>query len=235
MLTIKKVTAGYGKTMILRHVEIDANAGEIVAVIGRNGVGKTTLIKSIIGLIKPSNGDIYFQSQKITHQSAHRRARSGIGYVPQGRGIFSKLTVEENLGVGKLINSDNLDTKQTPTYTIFNYFPRLSERRNQRAGTMSGGEQSMLAISRALVGKPSLLLLDEPSEGVQPNIVSQIGNIITQINSELGLTVLLVEQNIDLIQHIAHRCYVMEKGSIVANLDRSQIADQALLVKYLAI
>lgn len=235
MLTIKDFSAGYNKTVILRNINVEVCPGEIVAIIGRNGVGKTTLIKSVIGFVKPLIGDIYFRTHKITRQETHRRARLGIGYVPQGRGIFPKLTVEENLLMGKLINSHVSAAREKSLEMAYSYFPRLQERQRQKAETMSGGEQSMLAIARALVGKPDLLLLDEPSEGVQPNIVAQIGNIIAQINRELGLTVLLVEQNLDLIQHMAHRCYVMDKGNIVAVLQQSDLADQQQLVKFLSI
>ena len=233
MLTVKDFSAGYNKTVILRNINIEVRSGEIVTIIGRNGVGKTTLMKSVIGLIKPMMGDIYFRDHKITRQETYRRARFGIGYVPQGRGIFPKLTVKENLLMGRLINSRIAKGKSLES--AHSYFPRLQERQAQKAETMSGGEQSMLAIARALVGTPDLLLLDEPSEGVQPNIVAQIGNIIAQINRELGLSVLLVEQNIDLIQHITHRCYVMDKGSVVAGLERSDLADQQQLSKFLAI
>ncbi|WNZ24141.1 ABC transporter ATP-binding protein [Leptolyngbya sp. NK1-12] len=235
MLITKDLSAGYGKTVILRNINIEVHPGEIVAIIGRNGVGKTTLIKSVIGLIKPLIGNIYFKDHKITSLEAYKRARLGIGYVPQGRGIFPKLSVEENLLIGKLINShSNINQNKSPQ-SAYSYFPRLQERQSQKAETMSGGEQSMLAIARALIGQPDLLLLDEPSEGVQPNVVAQIGSIIEQINREIELTVLLVEQNLDLIQHIAHRCYVMDKGNIVASLERSELADQQQLIKFLAI
>lgn len=232
MLVLQKLTAGYGKTMILHDVSISVGKGESVAIIGRNGVGKTTLMKSVMGLLKAQSGSVTLNGQEITQLPAYERAHRGMGYVPQGRGIFPLLTVTENLAMGALINAKVTDKSQE---VVFEYFPPLKERRHQKAGTMSGGEQSMLAIGRALVGRPELLVLDEPSEGIQPNIVQQIGEIIRRINRDLGLTVVFVEQNIELVRQLADRCYVMDKGSIVKSLDGDALSDQAAVTKYLAV
>jgi branched-chain amino acid transport system ATP-binding protein len=232
MLSLHDLTAGYGQTRILRSVSIAVERREIVAVIGRNGVGKSTLMKAIMGLVRCMDGSIRFNGEDITARKTHLRARGGIGYIPQGRGIFPDLTVAENLSIGELINAQAGGKSADLAY---DYFPRLKERRRQRAGTLSGGEQSMLAIGRVLVGKPELLVLDEPSEGVQPNIIAQIGDNLLQINRDLGLTVLFVEQNVDLIRRLAQRCYVIDKGSVVARVGPDQLADDDALHKYLAI
>lgn len=232
MLILHDLTAGYGRTRILRSVSIAVLRREIVAVIGRNGVGKSTLMKAIMGLVRCMDGSIGFNGEDITARKTHLRARGGIGYIPQGRGIFPDLTVAENLSVGELINAQEAGKS---TDLAYDYFPRLKERRRQRAGTLSGGEQSMLAIGRVLVGKPQLLVLDEPSEGVQPNIIAQIGDNLLQINRDLGLTILFVEQNVDLIRRLAQRCYVIDKGSVVARIGRDQLDDDEPLHKYLAI
>jgi branched-chain amino acid transport system ATP-binding protein len=196
-------------------------------------VGKTTLMQAIIGLLPLAKGSIALEGKTISSAPADERARLGIGYVPQGRGIFPGLTVEENLEMGELINARAGGTR--PLDVAFQYFPRLAERRTQRAGTLSGGEQAMLAIGRALVGQPSLMLLDEPSEGLQPNLVQQIGDDIRRINAELGTTVLFVEQNIELVMHLAQRGYVMDKGAVSAELDGNGIKNQESLIRYLSV
>jgi urea transport system ATP-binding protein len=233
MLDLSHVTSGYGRTMIVRDVTIAIGNGEIAAIVGRNGVGKTTLMKTIIGLLPAAQGTIALDGEVMTKASADARARAGIGYVPQGRGIFPGLTVEENLEMGRLINQragiqHSLDV-------AYSYFPRLSERKSQRAGSLSGGEQSMLAIGRVLVGQPRLMLLDEPSEGLQPNLVQQIGDDLKRINQDLGTTVLFVEQNIELIMNLAQRGYVMDKGQVVRELDTHEIRSQESLISHLAV
>jgi branched-chain amino acid transport system ATP-binding protein len=232
MIKVENLVAGYDKLTIIRDVNIHVKNGEIVSIIGRNGVGKSTFIKTIIGLIETKSGSIHFNGQDISTRKSYDRARLGIGYVPQGHGIFPKLTVEENLMMGEQINKKqgNNDFE-----LLYGYFPRLKERRSQKAGTLSGGEQAMLAISRALVGKPDLLLLDEPSEGIQPSIVFQISEIIKRINQELGLTVLFVEQHIGLIQEMTNRCYAMDKGSIVGELTAEMLADYDTIKRYLTV
>src|SRR5687767_2074531 len=233
MLDVSQVTTGYGRTMIVRDVSLAIQPGEIVAIVGRNGVGKTTLMKAIIGLLPLTRGTISLAGTNISTLPANDRARRGIGYFPQGRGIFPGLTVEENLEMGELINARMGGLR--PLDVAFQYFPRLAERRQQRAGTLSGGEQAMLAIGRVLIGQPTLMLLDEPSEGLQPNLVQQIGDDIKRINAELGTTVLFVEQNIELVMNLAQRGYVMDKGQVSAALTASEVSSQDALIRHLAV
>ncbi|MFM9279320.1 ABC transporter ATP-binding protein [Paenibacillus jiagnxiensis] len=232
MLTVEKLVSGYGKVTIIRDVDIRVCQGEIVSIIGRNGVGKSTFVKTLIGLNPALSGNIVFRERNISAMKAHDRARIGIGYIPQGHGIFPRLTVEENLRMGGQINTQasNLDFD-----VVYEYFPRLRERREQKAGTLSGGEQAMLAISRALIGRPELLLLDEPSEGIQPSIIFQISDILKRINRETGLTVLFVEQHIGLIQQLSGRCYAMDKGCIVGELTAEAVSDYDQLKRYLTV
>lgn len=233
MLNVTDLESGYGKVMILQGVNIEIKKGEIVSVIGRNGVGKSTLVKTIIGLNKVAGGNITYCGKNITKTNAYERAWKGIGYVPQGHMIFPRLTVKENLKMGEHIN---LKRNVKPDYDmIYEYFPRLYERREQLGGTMSGGEQAMLSIGRVLTGNPELMLLDEPSEGVQPNIVNQIGEIVKKINKDLGLTVLMVEQHLGLIQQVSQRGYAMDKGTIVASLSGDDIQNYEQLQTYLSV
>jgi urea transport system ATP-binding protein len=233
MLRLESVTSGYSGIPINRAVSLKVRPAEIVALVGRNGVGKTTLVKTVVGLLAPSAGRIVFDDRDVTRTDACDRATAGIGYVPQGRGIFGRLTVEENLRMGDRIGRMR-DTGRAMD-RVFEWFPILEERRRQRGGTLSGGQQQMLAIGRVLVGKPRLLILDEPSEGIQPNIVQRIGEIIRRLNIEEGLTTLLVEQNIDLVLACANRCLVMDKGSIVAETTTAELADPQIARQYLAI
>jgi urea ABC transporter ATP-binding protein UrtE len=232
LLEVRELVAGYGSGDILQGVTLMICAGEIVATIGRNGVGKSTLMKSIIGLLSARSGSIRLKERTITNLRADQRAALGIGYVPQGRDVFPELTVEENLLMGESINQ----TKTGPRYDLaYQYFPILRKRRRQTAGTFSGGEQQMLAIGRALVGRPELLLLDEPSLGIQPSIVQEIGESLMRLNREEGLSILLVEQNIGLISHIAQRAYAMDKGRIVASLSGDALQSREVLAEHLAI
>jgi len=232
LLEVQNLWAGYGSGDILQGVTLQIAQGEIVATIGRNGVGKSTLMKTIIGILPASQGAISLKGEGITSLAAQERAWRGIGYVPQGREIFPELTVEENLLMGETINQ----TKQRPRYDlVYEYFPILKERRRQTAGTFSGGQQQMLAIGRALVGRPDLLLLDEPSMGIQPSIIQEIGRALVKLNHEEKLTILLVEQNTSLIAQVGHRAYAMDKGRIVATLTRETLVDRNKLVQYLAV
>jgi branched-chain amino acid transport system ATP-binding protein len=233
LLEVHELRAGYGGTPILQGVEFSVGKGEIVAIIGRNGVGKSTLMKCLIGLLPATAGTILYDRSDVTPEDASVRARRGIGYIPQGRGIFPRLTVAENLTMGEMIGSDKGGTKLREL--VDRYFPILATRSGQRAGTMSGGEQQQLAIGRALIGNPDLVLLDEPSEGIQPSIVQQIAENFKKLNAEIGLTVLFVEQNIDMIVSMAQRCYVMDKGAIVDQVAPGDLADEKIMRKYLAI
>jgi branched-chain amino acid transport system ATP-binding protein len=232
LLETRGLWAGYGGKPVLQGVDMQVRAGEIVAVIGRNGVGKSTLMKSLIGLLPADRGTIDFRGQSLVKMAAHKRARLGIGYVPQGRDVFPRMSVEENLAVGLSISGSS---SQAVFEEIYGHFPILAERRNQRAGTMSGGQQQQLAIGRVLVGKPSLVLLDEPSEGIQPSIVMDIARLSVDLNRKTGVSIVLVEQNIDMIKAMAQRCYVMDKGRITATLTPEMLEDREIVRKYLAV
>jgi len=232
MLELDGVTAGYDTTPVLRDVNFGVERGEIVGVVGKNGVGKTTLMRTVIGLVEPMSGTITYDGEDLTDAPANERARAGIGYIPQGREVFPELTVEQNLRMGTYVNADG---DETLFDAVYEYFPILEERANQDAGTLSGGQQQMLAIGRALVADPDLLLLDEPSEGIQPSIVQQISEDIQAINDDLGTTVLFVEQNLGVIRRMADRCYAMDRGELVEELDRATLDDEAALAEYLAV
>lgn len=230
-LAVRGVTAGYGRIPIVRGVDFEVAEREIVALVGRNGVGKTTLIKAIMGLIRPKAGVVAFHGTDVTGLDASQRARRGMGYVPQGRGIFARLSVEENLRMGETVGRNGTFNYER----VFDIFPVLEERRRQKGGSLSGGQQQMLAIGRVLVGNPRLLLLDEPSEGIQPSFVHDFAEIVRRLRDSTGLTVLLVEQNWDLISRVADRCEVMEKGEIVARLSAEDMTDTEKATKFLLI
>jgi urea ABC transporter ATP-binding protein UrtE len=230
-LNISSLTSGYGQVRIVNNVSLRAKPAEIIAVIGRNGVGKTTLIKTIIGILPPMAGTIGFGAIEITRLSAPARSRLGIGYVPQGRGIFTRMTVAANLALGAGIGL----AEQPDLQRVFSFFPVLEKRLSQLAGSMSGGEQQQLAIGRILAGRPGIILLDEPSEGIQPNIVQDIARIVRRLRDEQGLTILLVEQNLTFIQAVADSCLVMDKGAIVARIAPDELSDPAIAQRYLAI
>lgn len=234
LLKTDSLWAGYGGKPVLQGVDLAIGKGEIVAVIGRNGVGKSTLMKSLIGLLPSFKGGITFGDTDIRKLPAHKRARLGIGYVPQGRDVFPRMTVEENLKVGASIAPG---AKVDPAIydEIYQYFPILAERRTQRAGTLSGGQQQQLAIGRVLVGRPSLILLDEPSEGIQPSIVQDIARIAVELNRSTGVAIAFVEQNIDMIRAMAQRCYVMDKGRITAELTPQMLDSRETVRRYLAV
>ena len=216
LLEVQGLRASYGATPILQGVDLCVGQGEIVALIGRNGVGKTTTMRCLVGQLRATAGSVRLLGQEVTALSSDARARRGVGYVPQGREVFPSMTVAENLLVGELIGGPK-GVKQPEL--VYQYFPRLAERRKQLAGTMSGGEQQQLAIGRALVGNPALMLLDEPSEGIQPSIVQLICEVLRTIRRDLGTTILFVEQNLDTILDVAEHAYVMEKGRVVGHID----------------
>ncbi|MBN8746604.1 High-affinity branched-chain amino acid transport ATP-binding protein LivF [Xylophilus ampelinus] len=220
VLDVRELRASYGATPILQGVDLQVGKGEIVALIGRNGVGKTTTMRCLVGQLRATAGSVRLLGRDIATLSSDARARRGIGYVPQGREVFPRMTVAENLLVGELIGGPK-GVKQPEL--VYQYFPRLAERRNQLAGTMSGGEQQQLAIGRALVGNPALMLLDEPSEGIQPSIVQLICEVLRTIRRDLGTTILFVEQNMDTILDVAERAYVMEKGRVVGRIGAGEL------------
>jgi urea transport system ATP-binding protein len=212
MLQVENLSVSYGETQILRDVSMQVRPGEVVCLMGRNGVGKTTLLKSIMGLLRARTGKITYLGRDLTHASADVRARSGLGYVPQGREIFPHLTVLENLQVGLFANPTR--TRYIPP-NIFKYFPVLKEFLQRKGGFLSGGQQQQLAIARALVAEPGLLILDEPTEGIQPNVISLIGRVLGDLKKGGTLAVLLVEQYFEFALKLADSYYVMEKGRIV--------------------
>jgi branched-chain amino acid transport system ATP-binding protein len=232
VLSTSEIVAGYTTANVLRGVSIHVDRGEIVAVVGRNGVGKTTLMRSLIGLLPLREGHITFNDIDISAESADKRARRGIAYAPQGRGIFPQLTVQENLRMGSFIN----DAQPKPNYDmVLGYFPFLKDRLRQRGGTLSGGQQAMLAIARALVCEPEVLLLDEPSDGVQPSIVEEIGEFLVDLSRTRSVSVLLVEQNIGLMQAVAHRAYAMDKGLVTSELSGDDLKDEIILASHVVI
>jgi ABC-type branched-subunit amino acid transport system ATPase component len=223
--------SGYATGNVLQDVSIEVGPGEVVGVLGRNGVGKSTLMRTLIGLLPARGGAILFRGADVTGLPANRRAALGIGYVPQGREVFPRMSVLDNIRMGHYVNpSSRFDPDE-----VYGYFPILKERALQRAGSLSGGEQEMLAIARALVARPDLLLLDEPSDGVQPSIVQDIGLFIRQLVAARPIGVLVVEQNIDLMQRVAGRAYVMDKGHVIASIGPEQLRDTEALASHLAI
>jgi len=214
LLELKSVRTYYGNIQALKGIDLLINRGEIITLIGANGAGKSTTLMSISGVVPPKSGEITLDGASIVGMDPDRVVSLGISQVPEGRRIFPHLTVRENLDLGALLRTDKAGIRADLDY-VFNLFPILAERRGQAGGTLSGGEQQMLAISRALMARPKLLLLDEPSLGLAPLIVQQIFEIIAQVNSENGTTIFLVEQNANQALKVAHRGYVMENGRII--------------------
>ncbi|HYU25151.1 MAG TPA: ABC transporter ATP-binding protein [Thermoanaerobaculia bacterium] len=212
LLTVTDLEVSYGAIAALHGISLDVEQGEIVTLIGANGAGKTTTLRTISGLLKPKRGAVSYQGRNITGVKPHAITAMGVSHVPEGRGIFANLTVNDNLELGAYLRKDKVTPKEYER--IFTLFPVLKERIKQNAGTLSGGEQQMLAISRALMSKPQVLLLDEPSLGLAPQLVQAIFGVIREINAE-GTTILLVEQNAHMALMTAHRGYVMETGRIV--------------------
>jgi ABC-type branched-subunit amino acid transport system ATPase component len=230
MLSLREVSAGYGDIPITREVTLDVAEGEVVALVGRNGVGKSTLAKAIVGLLPIQSGKLMLAGADVTKAPAHVRARSGIGYVPQGREVFATLSIEDNLKLGAGVGHAGASLDRA-----YQLFPFLKDRSSRPAGILSGGQQQMLAIGRILAGAPRVLILDEPSDGIQPSIVEEIGLLIARLNAETGLTALLIEQNVDLIVACARRCLIMEKGAIVNEVEPLSLEDPEVARRYLAI
>jgi branched-chain amino acid transport system ATP-binding protein len=232
LLELRDVAVGYGPISALRNVSMTVDAGEIVTLIGANGAGKTTTLKTISGLLKPTHGEVTFDGESIVGVPAHKLVERGIGHAPEGRGMFPGMTVTENLEMGAYLHKGNLTNEFDRVFTLF---PRLKERAKQAAGTLSGGEQQMVAIGRALMSAPKLLLLDEPSMGLAPHLVAQIFSIITEIN-EQGTTILLVEQNAAQALRRASRAYILATGEVVREGDAADLAeDPAVRAAYLGI
>jgi branched-chain amino acid transport system ATP-binding protein len=234
MLKIEGLSISYGVIPAVNNLNIEVKQGEVVSLIGTNGAGKTTTLRGISGIVKAKEGKILFQGTDLTKIEPHKIVEMGISHVPEGRGVFQDLTVLENLKMGAFIRKDK-DGIKKDMEEIFHLFPRLEERKSQLAGTLSGGEQQMLAIGRALMARPKLLLLDEPSMGLAPIIVKEIFHIIKKINKE-GTTVLLVEQNANLAFSVSHRGYVLETGEIVAQGTVEELQNNDMIRKiYLGI
>ncbi len=234
MLQVKELHAGYGKVRVLWGISLEVRRGEIVSLLGPNGAGKTTTLKAIMGLVKPASGDIVFDGKRINGLPPHRVARLGISSVPEGRELFPHMTVYENLMMGADLLPKNYDVQQI-LEEVYSLFPILKERKNQQAGTLSGGQQQMLAIGRALMSKPRLLVLDEPSTGLAPNIVAQIFRVLEQLREE-ELTMLLVEQNALMALEVSDRAYLLETGRIAAEGKREELmADERIRATYLGI
>ena len=230
MLRIENLNQYYGGSHILRGISFEVEPGKVTSLLGRNGVGKTTLTKCLMGLVKARSGSITFNGKEITNAASHERVKAGIGYVPQGREIFPRLTVEENLLMG-------LATKPAGAKVpdqVFELFPVLKSMLKRRGGDLSGGQQQQLAIGRALAMDPTLLILDEPTEGIQPNIVAEIGDIIRKLNKDIGLTVLLVEQKLPFARKVGDRFCILDRGRRVAEGEMHTL-DDTLIQRYLTV
>ena len=235
LVRVEDVHTYYGKSHILHGVSLKVDPGEVVALLGRNGVGKSTTLKTIMGLVRPSHGTVLLDGAPITGLPPHRLARLGIGYVPEDRRIFRLLTVMENLRTGLDREGVTEEKRQTLLDKAFSFFPVLGERRTQAGGTLSGGEQQMLAIARAMMLEPKIILLDEPTEGLMPRMVSQIRNIIELLHNE-GVAILLVEQNVPLTLEASQRVYIMEKGVMRYHCAASELdVHHPLIQQYLGV
>ena len=231
MLKVEKLNQYYGESHTLWDLDMHVSDGQCTVLMGRNGVGKTTLLQCIMGLLKARDGVIQYQGQNLLGVDAEKRANLGIGYVPQGRQIFPMLTVEENLLIGLPARRDKV--RSIPPF-IFELFPVLKQMLGRRGGDLSGGQQQQLAIGRALVLDPKLLILDEPTEGIQPNIVAEIGDIIRRLNKEIGLTVLLVEQKLPFARKVGDRFCILDRGRQVAQGAMHEL-DDGLIQRYLTV
>lgn len=233
LLRAQGLTAGYGPVTVLNAIDLEVNEGEIVVILGANGAGKTTTMRAVSGTI-PRSGVVEFDGHDISRTSPDAIVRHGLAQVPQGRGTFPELSVEDNLRAGAITRRDGAGAVAADLQRWFEQFPRLAERRSQRAGSLSGGEQQMLAIARALMSRPKLLLCDEPSLGLAPLITKELFEVIERLNKEEGLSVLLVEQNANLAMHMASRVYLLETGRIVASGSAAELsADDTIRKAYL--
>lgn len=229
MLEVKDIEVYYGMIQAIKGVSFEVNEGEVIALIGANGAGKTTILHTVTGLLSPGSGSVYFEGKDITKVPAHKIVSLGMAHVPEGRRVFAELSVYENLKMGAYTRKDKNEIEQTLAM-VYDRFPRLKERKNQLAGTLSGGEQQMLAMGRALMSHPKIILMDEPSMGLSPILVNQIFEIIEEV-SRGGTTVLLVEQNAKKALSIADRAYVLETGKVVLNGDAKDLLNDDSIKK----
>jgi branched-chain amino acid transport system ATP-binding protein len=231
MLTVGELSAGYGRIQVLNGVSFAVAAGEFVGVLGHNGMGKTTLLKTLIGIIRASAGRVTFDGADITAAPSHRRARLGIGYVPQGRGIFPALSVRDNLRMGVSRGRPEAGVIEP----VLAEFPRLVPLLDRTGGALSGGEQQLLALARCLCGEPRLLLLDEPTEGIQPSIIEEIVERLRSLRDRRGLTIVLVEQNLDFIRALSQRVLIIQKGRITREMTAEHLADPDLVGEFVGL
>ncbi len=230
MLAVSRLDAGYGRIPVLRQITMTIGAGESIGILGHNGMGKTTLLRCLIGALKPTGGQVRLGEQDITRLEPHARARLGMAYVPQGREIFSNLSARDNLRMGmvkvdKTGGTDALDA-------LLADFPRLLPLLDRAGGSLSGGEQQLLALARALAGNPKLLLLDEPTEGIQPSIIEEIAQTLCALRERLGLTIVLVEQNLEFIANVSQRVLVIKRGQLGEEIPREHLSDLAVMSEY---
>lgn len=231
MLKVENVSVSYGKSQVVHNVSFQIKDDEKLVILGRNGVGKTTLLKSIVGLLNANTGSIYLDDKNVTRMKTYERSRNGIAYVPQGREIIPQLTVEENLKLGALAHDVQYDEK---LQEIFEYFPVLPLHLKRKGGVLSGGQQQQLAIARALMGEPKILILDEPTEGIQPNIVSEIAGILSRYHEEKKVPIIVVEQNLHFARKLGDRFLIIQKGSVVAEGSIDELTDE-ISQKYLSV
>lgn len=234
MLFVSEATIGYGESTVIWDVDLEVDEGQIVAVLGRNGVGKTTLLRGVIGLNDLSSGHVYLRGTDVAPKSPFEIAADGVGYVPQSRDIFESLSVEDNIRLGSASRDGRLLESEVSEY-IYDYFPALREKASVNGGKLSGGQQQQLAIARALNSEPDLLLLDEPSEGIQPSIVSEIGEQLQRIRDEQDISVLIVEQNLSLALEVADYCYILETGRIVEEGTPEELEAADAIEQYLVV
>ncbi len=232
MLKVKELHAGYGRIPILNGVNLDVAEGQVLGILGHNGMGKTTLIKTLMGFIDTTQGTIQLEGQDITRASPNRRARAGFGYVPQGRDIFPRMTVRDNLRFAVAASGS---TSKTKVDEILDQFQRLAPLMDREGGALSGGEQQILAIARCLCANPKLMFLDEPTEGIQPSIIEQIAELLSMLKQKSQLTIVLVEQNLEFVSSLSDRVAIIQKGTIVNELAPSQLGEAKVLDEFIGV
>ena len=235
MLKLDNVSSSYGESKVIKNVSLEISSGKFFAILGKNGMGKTTLLKTIMGLMDKSEGEISLDETNLSKVSTNLRAKFGLGYVPQGRGILPQFTVQENMMIGSFARQkENTNDVNEDVEFVLKLFPILKDFQKRRGGDLSGGQQQQLAIARALLTKPKILILDEPTEGIQPNIVEEIEDVLMRLNKDLKLTIILVEQSVGFVKKAANDFIILERGEVVEKGSASKISDK-LVDKYLTI